>query len=100
LISKREISETTLLRIVDYVYKAAKERRSKDQIVTNVYLILDRRFEQSVKKGLRDSKNGSRVKRVPRGSNPVEFLRNLADNEQRKIGARHGSIKHTKSLSL
>lgn len=45
--------------------------------MTNVYLMLDRQFEQSIAKGVRDLKEG-RYRVVPKGEEPVEFLRKLA----------------------
>jgi hypothetical protein len=74
-----EISVPTLLEIVDYVSRAAKEGQPKDQILTNVYLMLDRQFEQSILRGLEDKqKKGKKMKTVPRGEDPIEFLRALA----------------------
>ena len=72
-----EISVSTLLEIIDYVSRASKEGQSKDQILTNVFLMLDREFEQSIVKGIDDMKRG-RVHSVPKGKDPVEFLRKLA----------------------
>jgi hypothetical protein len=83
LIPTTEISAATLLEIIDYVSRASKENQPKDQILTNVYLMLDRQFEQSIVRGLKDSKTKSRVKTVPKGTNPVEFLRKLANEESK-----------------
>ena len=71
------ISSSTLLEVIDYVARAAREGQPKDQILTNVYIMLDREFEQSVIKGVEDMKNG-RLTAVPARQNPVSFLRNLA----------------------
>ena len=72
-----EISASTLLEIIDYVARASKEGQSKDQILTNVFLMLDRDFEQSIMRGMDDLKK-KRLQRVPRGKDPVEFLERLA----------------------
>jgi hypothetical protein len=71
-----EISTSTLLEIIDYVSRASTERQSKSQILTNVFLMLDREFEQSIVRGMTDLKEG-RLSRVPRSEDPVEFLRKL-----------------------
>lgn len=71
------ISFSTLLEIIDYVSRASKEGQSKDQMLTNVFLMLDREFEQSIIRGTEDAKKG-KVYRVPRGKDPVEFLEKLA----------------------
>lgn len=73
-----EISASTLLEVIDYVARATKEDQPKDQILTNVYLMLDREFEQSIIRGLNDVKNG-RIHRVPKGNDPIKFLQKLAD---------------------
>lgn len=78
LIPTEEISASTLLEVIDYVSRASKENQPKEQILTNVYLMLDRQFEQSIIRGLNDAKTKSRTKTVPKGSDPVEFLRKLA----------------------
>jgi hypothetical protein len=79
LVPPSEISVPTLLEIVDYVSRAAKEGQPKDQILTNVYLMLDRQFEQSILRGLEDKqKKGKKMKTVPGGEDPIEFLRALA----------------------
>jgi hypothetical protein len=71
------ISSSALLEVIDYVARAAKEGQPKDQILTNVYIMLDREFEQSVMKGVDDAKSG-RVVTVPGREDPVAFLRKLA----------------------
>jgi hypothetical protein len=71
-----EISTSSLLEIIDYVSRASREGQPKDQMLTNVYLMLDREFEQSIMRGMEDLKKG-RVYRVPRGRQPVEFLEKL-----------------------
>jgi len=71
------ISSSTLLEVIDYVARAAREGQPKDQILTNAYIMLDREFEQSVIKGVEDMKSG-RLTAVPARQNPVSFLRNLA----------------------
>ncbi|MBI3115833.1 MAG: hypothetical protein HYZ12_00685 [Thaumarchaeota archaeon] len=72
-----EISPSTLLEVIDYVSRAAKEGQPKDQILANVFLMLDREFEQSIVKGIEDLRRG-RLRRVPKGGDPIEFLRELA----------------------
>ena len=72
-----EISASTMLEVIDYVSEASKEGRPKDEMLTNVYLMLDRQFEQSIVKGIRDAREG-RYGAVPKGEEPVEFLRKLA----------------------
>lgn len=71
------ISASTLLEVIDYVERAAKEGQPKDQILTNVYVMLDREFEQSVITGVDDMKSG-RLHKVPATENPIAFLRRLA----------------------
>lgn len=73
-----EISAATLLEVIDYVSRASKEGQPKDQILTNVFLMLDREFEQSILRGMQDVKKG-RYRRVPSGEDPIEFLRRLAE---------------------
>lgn len=73
-----EISTSTLLEIIDYVSRASKEDQPKDQILTNVFLMLDREFEQSIIRGMQDMKKG-RVHKVPKGKDPIEFLEKLAE---------------------
>ena len=73
-----EISSSTLLEVIDYVSRASGENQPKDQILTNVFLMLDREFEQSIIKGLQDQRRG-KYKSVPKGRDPVEFLRALAE---------------------
>ena len=73
-----QISASTLLEVIDYVSRAANEGQPKDQILTNVFLMLDREFEQSILKGTEDLKKG-RYRRVPSGEDPIEFLRKLAE---------------------
>ena len=72
-----EISTSTLLEIIDYVSRASKENQSKDQILVNVFLMLDREFEQSIMRGMDDLKK-RRFYKVPRGNDPVYFLEKLA----------------------
>lgn len=72
-----EISTSTLLEIIDYVSNASIEGQPKDQILTNVFLMLDREFEQSILRGMEDMKKG-RYRQVPIGKDPIEFLRKLA----------------------
>ena len=72
-----EISASSLLEVIDYVSRASKEGQSKDQILTNVFLMLDREFEQSILAGMEDLRKG-RVREAPRGQDAVEFLRELA----------------------
>jgi hypothetical protein len=71
-----EISAASLLEVIDYVSRASKEGQPKDQILTNVFLMLDREFEQSIVTGVEDLEKG-RVSEVPKGQNAVEFLREL-----------------------
>jgi hypothetical protein len=71
------ISSSALLEVIDYVARAAKEEQPKDQILTNVYIMLDREFEQSVIRGAVDAKSG-RVATVPSREDPVAFLRKMA----------------------
>lgn len=73
-----EISTSTLLEIIDYVSRASKEDQPKDQILTNVFLMLDREFEQSIIRGMQDMKKG-RVHKVPKGKDPIGFLEKLAE---------------------
>ncbi len=73
-----EISTSTMLELIDYVSSASKAGQPKDQILMNVYLMLDRQFEQSIVKGIEDARTG-RYKPVPKGEEPVEFLRKLAE---------------------
>ena len=72
-----EISASTMLEVIDYVSEASKEGKPKEEILTNVYLMLDRQFEQSIVKGIRDAREG-KYRAVPKGEEPVEFLRKLA----------------------
>jgi hypothetical protein len=72
-----EVSASTLLDLIDYVSRASKEGQPKEQILTNAFLMLDLEFEQSVVRGIADMK-GRRFQRVPKGADPVEFLRKLA----------------------
>ena len=71
------ISSSTLLEVIDYVARAAKGGEPKDQILTNVYIMLDREFEQSVVRGVDEMKAGQ-VTTVPDEEDPVAFLRKLA----------------------
>jgi hypothetical protein len=73
-----EISASTLLEVIDYVAKASSERQPKEQILTNVFLMLDREFEQSIMRGMEDVKTG-RYRVVPKGVDPIKFLRNVAE---------------------
>jgi hypothetical protein len=72
-----EISASTLLEVIDYVSRASNEKQPKDQILTNVFLMLDREFEQSILRGMEDVKKG-RYRQVPSSKDPIEFLRRLA----------------------
>ena len=72
-----EISSATLLEVIDYVSRASKEGQPKDQILTNVYLMLDREFEQSIIRGVGDERSG-RYSKVTRGEDPIQALRRLA----------------------
>jgi hypothetical protein len=73
-----EISTSALLEIIDYVSRASKEGQPKDQILTNVFIMLDREFEQSIIRGMEDMKKG-RVSKVPKGKDSIEFLEKLAE---------------------
>jgi hypothetical protein len=73
-----QISASRLLEVIDYVSRASKEGQPKDQILANVFLMLDHEFEQSILKGMGDLEKG-RYRRVPRGEDPIEFLRKLAE---------------------
>jgi len=73
-----EISTSAFLEVIDYVSRASKEGQPKDQILTNVSLLLDREFEQSIVRGMQDMKE-RRSRRVPKGEDPIEFLRKLAE---------------------
>jgi metal-responsive CopG/Arc/MetJ family transcriptional regulator len=72
-----EISTSSLLELIDYISRASKEGRSKDEILTNVFIMLDREFEQSIIRGTEDMKQ-RRAKQVPSEKDPLEFLRELA----------------------
>ncbi len=72
-----EISAASLLEVIDYVSRASKEGQPKDQMLTNVFLMLDRGFEQSILTGIEDLRKG-RAHEVPSGHDAVEFLRELA----------------------
>ena len=74
------ISASTMLEVIDYVSRASKEGQPKDQLLTNVYLMLDREFEQSIIRGVEDDRRG-RYRNVPKGEDPVGFLRKLAAEE-------------------
>jgi len=78
LVPPEEISASMLLEVIDYVFRASKEGQQKEQILTNVFLMLDRQFEQSVIRGLEDAKKSGRTKKVLKGNDPVDFLRKLA----------------------
>jgi len=73
-----EISASTLLEVIDYVSRASTEDQPKEQILTNVFLMLDREFEQSILRGMEDMKRG-RYREVPSREDPIEFLRKLAE---------------------
>jgi hypothetical protein len=73
-----QISASTLLEVIDYVSRASNEGQPKDQILTNVFLMLDREFEQSILRSMEDLEKG-KYRRVPRGEDPIEFLRKLAE---------------------
>jgi hypothetical protein len=73
-----EISSSALLEVIDYVSRASQENQPKDQILANVFLMLDREFEQSIIRGISDQKSGKH-KTVPKGRDPIEFLRKLAE---------------------
>ncbi|MDG6934559.1 MAG: hypothetical protein JRN68_07645 [Nitrososphaerota archaeon] len=75
-----EISASSLLEVIDYVSRASKEGQPKDQILTNVFIMLDREFEQSIVAGVEDASKG-RVQVVPKGHDAVEFLRGLAERK-------------------
>lgn len=72
-----EVSAAALLEVIDYVARASKDGRSKDEILSNVFLMLDREFEQSIVRGIEDLKK-RRFREVPKGEDAVEFLRRLA----------------------
>ena len=72
-----EISASSLLEVIDYVSRASKEGQPKDQILTNVFLMLDREYEQSIMAGVEDLRK-ERVHEVPEGHDPIQFLRELA----------------------
>lgn len=72
-----EISASSLLEVIDYVSRASKEGQPKGQILTNVFLMMDRGYEQSIVTGLDDLRQG-RVHAVPKGEDAVEFLKGLA----------------------
>ncbi len=78
LVPPEEISASTLLEVIDYVSRASKEGQPKDQILTNVFLMLDRQFEQSITRGLEDAKKRGRTKTVPKRTDPIDFPRKLA----------------------
>ncbi len=75
-----EISASTLLEVIDYISKASKEHQPKEQILTNVFLMLDREFEQSILRGMEDMKTG-RYRVVPNRADPIEFLRKLTEKD-------------------
>ncbi|MDG7012928.1 MAG: hypothetical protein JRN46_01710 [Nitrososphaerota archaeon] len=72
-----EISASSLLEVIDYVSRASREGQPKEQMLTNVFIMLDREFEQSVVAGVEDAGKG-RVREVPKGHDAVDFLRELA----------------------
>jgi hypothetical protein len=71
-----EISVSTLLDVIDYVSRASRDGQSKEQILANVFIMLDREFEQSIIRGAEDVKT-RRVRTTPKGEDAVEFLRKL-----------------------
>ena len=73
---EKEITVATLLNMIDYVSEANKQDLSREQILANVFLILDQEFEQSIIRGIADKKSG-RVYRVPDKIDPIEFLHSL-----------------------
>ncbi len=75
---RTEISTSTLLEVIDYVSRASNEGQPKNQILTNVFLMLDREFEQSIIRGMEDMKKG-KSRRVPSGRDPIKLLRKLAE---------------------
>lgn len=77
IVPHAEVSTSTLLEVIDYVSRASKEGQAKDQILTNVFLMLDREFEQSIVRGVDDTKR-RRFRTVPRGKDPIEYLHELA----------------------
>ncbi|HUK28404.1 MAG TPA: hypothetical protein VLV31_08270 [Candidatus Acidoferrales bacterium] len=74
---RTEISVSSLLEIIDYVSRATTDRQSRSQILTNVFLMLDREFEQSIERGMADFREG-KLNKVSKGQDPVKFLRELA----------------------
>lgn len=74
---EKEITVATLLNMIDYVSEANKQGLSREQILANVFLILDHEFEQSIIRGITDKKSG-RVYKVPEKIDPIEFLHALA----------------------
>ena len=73
-----ELSVSSLIDMIDYVSRATREGQPKDQILTNVFLILDREFEQSIVRGMEDWKKG-RSRKVPKNEDPINFLRKTAE---------------------
>ena len=59
-----------------------RDKQSKNQILTNVFLMLDQEFEQSIIRGMDDTKKG-RCRVVPRSDDPIQFLRKLARHSSR-----------------
>ncbi len=74
------ISSSTMLEVIDYVSRASKEDQPKDQILTNVRLMLDSEFEQSIIRGVNEAKHGV-YREVPKDRDAIEFLRELAAKE-------------------
>ena len=72
-----EITASSFLKVIDYVSRASKEGQPKDQILTNVFLTLNREFEQSTITGIENLRKG-RVKKVSKREDPIEFLKELA----------------------
>jgi len=73
-----EICTSTLLEAIDYVSRASREGQAKEQILTSVFLMLDREFEQSIAIRMEDIKKG-RYGRVPSREDQIMLFRKLAD---------------------
>ncbi len=71
------MSVATILNVIDYVAEATEQGLTRDQIMSNVLLILDQKFEQSILRGIADKKLG-RLYGVPKKVDPIEFLHALA----------------------
>jgi len=85
LVPSEEISASALFEVIDYVSRASKEGQPKDRILTNVFLMLDRQFEQSIIRGLEDAEKSGRTKTVPKGTDSVDFLRKLAAVRRKQV---------------